>query len=109
MFGANPEKLAKGKHWSKLAKLAEKPDESIRVEVAKACGLSKDDEPYNLLITLTKDPSPAVQMAAIKSLGEVGRPAASTHLQWLAEHIPADRTEEQKLIHEALGKIRTRK
>lgn len=109
MFSSNPQHLVKGKHWAKLAKLAEKSHEQVRVEIAQACGTSTADEPYNLLITLTKDPSPAVQMAAIRSLGEVGRPAAATHLQWLSDHIPADRTEEHALIHDALAKIRERK
>lgn len=110
LFGEKSmEHLVKAHKWDKLEKKASHGDTALRAEIATLCGTSKDDEAYNLLIRLTSDPEKDVQLAAIKSLGEVGRESAIAHLQWLSSHIPEERTEEQKMIQQAMNKIKTRK
>lgn len=109
MFGNKTEHMekmiAKGQ-WEKAEKALYSAAPDVRLAAAKACGKSKADEAYNLLITLMKDEVEAVQVEAIAALGQVGGERAVTNLHWLSEHLPEGKDAVAQAIHQALTNIR---
>ena len=97
--------IAKGQ-WEKAEKALYSAAPDVRLAAAKACGKSKADEAYNLLITLMKDEVEAVQVEAIAALGQVGGERAVTNLHWLSEHLPEGKDAVAQAIHQALTNIR---
>lgn len=112
MFGNNGGQMKHmvDKHeWDKLNKKAGDLDVASKVELATACGESKDEQAPFLLIVLMKDHDESVQVAAVNSLGLVGGQNAKTNLQWLSGHLPNASDKLKQAIHDAVLKIGNRR
>ncbi len=110
MMDSKYAKLAEKKQWKKLAKLAESKNVEDVVNVAAACGLGREEEPYNILVDLTSHKDQAVRLAAINGLGECRYSIDSqiTRLMWLSEHSNGN-TEMTGAISRAVAKLRAAK
>ena len=86
MFGFNAENLVKHGKWEKLTAFVEKADLSKITDIAAACAKSKEDGAYNTLITMLNSDKVECKVAAVKALGEQGRPAAITQLMYQAKN-----------------------
>ena len=86
MFGFNAENLVKHGKWEKLTAFVEKADLSKIHDIAAACAKSKEDGAYNTLITMLNSSNAECKVAAVKALGEQGRPAAITQLMYQAKN-----------------------
>lgn len=67
----------------KLLSYAGSKDEVERAAAAQALGASKEDDAFNALVSLLRDPSEQVQIAAVRSLGQSGRSVAVEHVRHL--------------------------
>ena len=80
------EKIVQKKNWKKLGHEMKHASAENLVLLAQACGTVNEDETYNALVDMMRHADERVQLAAIESLGKVGRPAAATQLSWMAEN-----------------------
>ena len=67
----------------KLLPLVADKDASVRAEVAAALGTFQEDDAYNQLIGLLRDPEPQVQIAAVKALQNQCYATAADHVKHL--------------------------
>lgn len=114
MFGGKQEKLeklVKKNQWDKINNhYVNSNDTETRRLLAEACGLSTDDGAFNTLTILVRDADRNVQLAAIASLGKVGKEEhASTELRWLLDKLGDSDAEMSEAIHNALNAMRGRK
>lgn len=77
--------------------------------MASACGKSEDEEALNILVDLLDDGDENVVMEAVKSLGEVGRDNAKTHLLALMEKLPDEKAELKAAVKDSISKINAAK
>lgn len=111
MFGNSEQKLehlVKAHQWEKISKKISSSDAKTRLAAAEACGSADDEEAANLLVHLLRDSDKAVQLMAVKSIGQVGGEAAKTHLQQLLEQ-PGDSDELKAAIKESILEINRRR
>lgn len=110
MMDSKYTKLAERKQWKKLTKIAEGKNIDDIIQVAAACGLGRDEDPYNILVDLTAHKEQAVQLAAINGLGECRHSIESqiTRLMWLSERNSGN-TEMTGAISRAVAKLRAAK
>lgn len=99
------EHLVEKHHWDKIKKKLPTLSPSDRVTLAAACGKSSDEDALNLLMELLEDKNEAVVMQAVKSLGDVGRDNAKTHLLALLEKLPEGNEPLKAVIKESISKI----
>lgn len=78
------EKLGKKQNLSALVKMADDPEDEIRVAVAKAMGQIKTYEAGMHLIPLFRDHSPTVRAAAAESAGQINAKHCEEYLKKLA-------------------------
>ena len=84
----------------------EKMDVAKCAQIAAACAASQEDGAYNTLITMNST-SRDCKLAAVKALGEQGRPAALTQLMYQAKSVGDDAelknaiTVAMELLHKA--------
>ncbi len=107
MFGFNAESMVKRGKWEKLTAVVEKKDMSKVPAIAAACAKSREDGAYNTLITMLNSDSVECKIAAVKALGEQGRPAAVTQLMYQSK--AADSEELKSAIAVALEQLHNRK
>ena len=89
MFGFNADALVKRGKWEKLTAVIDKVEKlglDKVTEVAQACAKSKEDGAYNTLISMLNSDNEGCKIAAIKALGEQGRPAAITQIMYQAKN-----------------------
>ena len=111
MFGNEEKKIArlvKRERWTKIQKMLEKGERATRVRITAALGTSRNDDAFNILVTLLKDNDEKVQLEAIKSMGELGVDRAKVHLQDMGSKLPEEKTEFIEAIKESLAKINER-
>ena len=107
MFGFNAESLVKHGKWEKLTAVVEKMDVAKCAQIAAACAASQEDGAYNTLITMLNSTSRDCKLAAVKALGEQGRPEALTQLMYQAKSVGDDAelknaiTVAMELLHKA--------
>jgi hypothetical protein len=94
--------------WQQITGKLSNANARTRLDIAAACGRSKEDDSMNILIRLLNDSDESVQLQAVKSLGTNGRSTAKTHLQWLKEHLPEGRYNVKLAIKEAYVSIGNR-
>lgn len=87
------EKLVEKKKWKALEKSVKAGKHEERVDLAKALGNSRDEEPYIMLTVLLTSPEKDIQLAAIESLGKTGRQTAVSYLGYTRDH-----TEDKEII-----------
>lgn len=99
------EHLVKKHQWDKIHKKLPGADAQARLALAAACGGLSDENASNILINLLKDSDEKVLLQTVKSLGDVGRDNAKTHLQALFDRLPEDNTLMKNTIRESISKI----
>lgn len=77
---AKIESYAEHHNLKKLLPLIGDKDAAVRAEVAAALGKFQEDDAYNQLIGLLRDPDVKVQIAAVKALQEQCYPQAADHI-----------------------------
>ena len=92
----------KGK-YKKLCKLATKKKAEIRAAAAAALGTQREDEAFNALVDLVRDPVLEVRKAAVIALGNFGRKAGGEHIRNIMP-LPANQAIEAE-CREAISKI----
>jgi HEAT repeat protein len=97
--------LVEKNQWVKITEKLSNANARTRLEIASACGKSKEDDSANVLIRLLRDNDEAVQLQAVQSLGMNGRSTAKTHLMWLMDHLPEGREHIKVAIREANASI----
>jgi len=88
MFGVTEKKIEKWKIKNNAKKIADAmnhKNKDIRLAAIKAGAELKDDNVYNTLIVLLKDPDPEIRACSAESLGKMGRPSAQEHLKLISE------------------------
>jgi HEAT repeat protein len=89
MFGNNLEKIEKlgqkGKGVKALPYATSRKAEE-RAAAATALGSATDDDSYNALIILLRDPDMKVCISAAGALKNMGRKAATEHLRHIADN-----------------------
>ena len=105
----NEKKLAKiqtlgekGK-YKKLAKMSTSKDPEIRTACALALGGIKEDESFNAVVDLVRDPELSVRRAAVLALGELGRKGGGEHIRNIMP-LPGNESIEKE-CREAITKI----
>ena len=104
MFEFNAASLVKKGKWDKLLSVVEKGDVAKCQEIAAACATVNRDESYNTLISLLNSDNRDCKLAAVKALGDQGRPASVTQLMYQAKAAEGD-AELKKAIDEAMEKL----
>ncbi|GHU77617.1 hypothetical protein AGMMS49992_26130 [Clostridia bacterium] len=89
MAGSSSEKIQKFAQSGKGAKalpyaVSKKADE--RAAAATALGFTTDDDSYNALVNLLRDPDSTVCINAAGALDKLGRKPAAEHLRHAANH-----------------------
>jgi HEAT repeat protein len=89
LFGSNLEKILKFAQSGKGVKAlpfasSKKADE--RAAAATALGFTTDDDSYNTLVNLLRDPDSTVCINAAGALDKLGRKPAAEHLRHTANH-----------------------
>ena len=103
--GNQMEQLVSKHQWEKISKKMHTADVQSRIELAKACGGSFDEDSSHTLIKLLSDDDKGVLTETIKSLGEIGGGTEKTHLLSLAERLPDSDAELIAVIRESVAKI----
>ena len=80
-------KMAEKKQWKKLEKITDGKKIDDIINVAEACGLCKDEEAYNILVSLLSNNDVSVKVAAVTGLGSLRYDIGSqiTRLQWFSD------------------------
>lgn len=87
----------------KLLSYAGSKDADERAAAATALGKNQNDDSYNALVSMLRDPDPSVQIASVRALGELGRPTGQEHIR----HVLAN-TQDPALIAactESMGRL----
>ena len=92
----------KGK-YKKLCKLSTRKNPDIRAAATAALGTQREDEAFNALVDLVRDPVLEVRKAAVIALGEFGRKAGGEHIRNIMP-LPANQSIEKE-CREAISKI----
>ena len=74
------ESYAEHHNLKKLLPLVTDKDATVRAEVAAALGNFQEDDAYNQLIALLRDPQIPVQLAAVKALEQQCFASAADHI-----------------------------
>ncbi|MBR6747429.1 MAG: HEAT repeat domain-containing protein [Clostridia bacterium] len=64
-----------------LAKYCKNKDAELRAAACRALAPIQQDEAYNELVLLTRDPELSVRMAAVTALGDMGRKSGADHVR----------------------------
>lgn len=75
------QKLGEKKKAGKLAGYATSKDVDERRAAATALGNINEDDAYNTLVGMLRDPDTCVQGAAMTALATMGRPSAAEHIR----------------------------
>lgn len=103
------EHLVKKRQWEKINKKLPSANAEARLALATACGGLSDENASNILINLLKDSDENVLLQVVKSLGNIGRDNAKTHLQALFDRLPENDTLMKNSIRESISKINVSK
>jgi len=108
-FGNKYDRMAKRGDVAALGQLAGDESAATRLLVVEALGkVTNNTDAGTTLVVFLRDPDRKVQLAAVKALGEVGTPAASTHLiRLLTEAREVKDTELEKATDAALKVLRS--
>ena len=88
MFGNKLSKVEKAIDKRKIDKLAElmmDKDEAVRLAAIDGLGKLKAEDMVNPIITLLRDPSPAVRVHAAQALCQIGDPHSKAHIVHAAQ------------------------
>lgn len=77
---AKIESYAEHHNLKKLLPLVSDKDAAVRAQAAAALGKFQEDDAYNQLIGLLRDPDVQVQIAAVKALEKQCYPQAADHI-----------------------------
>ena len=78
--------LGEKKKVAALAKYCKNDDAELRAAAAIALGDIYQDESYNELILLIRDPELSVRKAAVVALGVMGRKSGADHVRHVMNH-----------------------
>ena len=109
MFGSIESKVQKiaglgeKKKTDKILKFATVKEPQLRIAAAKALAGIAQDESYNQLVLMTRDPDLGVRKAAVTALGDMGRKSGADHVR----HVMASESDPEiiKLCQVAVSKI----
>jgi len=83
---AKIEALGAKKKVAALAKYCKHDDAQLRAAAATALGGIYQDESYNELVLLIRDPELSVRKAAVVALGVMGRKSGADHVRHVMSH-----------------------
>ena len=78
--------LSEKKKTANIIKYAVHKDPELRCAAAAALGTIAQDESYNQLVLMTRDPELSVRKAAVAALGVMGRKAGADHVRHVMTH-----------------------
>lgn len=112
MFGFSDNNLEKSVlkgNWDKIRKNYLNGNESVQLELAKACAKSTSDDSVNVLVSLLDIGSDAVKIEALKSIGQIGTDHVVAPLQQILAKATPEQTELKTQLQETLAILRGRK
>ncbi len=98
-------KMVAEKKWKKLARLGQKKDVSLAVEIAEACGTGRSEECRNILTDILARPEREAKVAAVKGLGAL-RYDPDSQIERLRHVVTDGDPELAKLVKDSIEALR---
>ena len=98
-------KMVAEKKWKRLARLSQKKDASLAVEIAEACGGGRTEECRNILTDILARPEREAKVAAVKGLGTL-RYDPDSQIERLRHVATSADPELAKLVQDSIEALR---